>query len=143
FLAMARDHLLPPAVFGAVHEKFRTPHISTMVTGTLILFIAGFTPILVLEEMVNIGTIFAFVVVCAAVLILRKQNPEAQRPFRCPAVWIVAPLGIIVNASMALFLSADSWLRLVIWMAIGLVIYVGYGLRRSTVGRQLRGEAAP
>src|SRR5262249_16735010 len=134
FLAMARDHLLPPSVFGAVHEKFRTPHLSTIVTGTLILFIAGFTPILILEELLTIGTLFAFVVVCAAGLILRKQNPEAHRPFRCPAVWLVAPLGVVVNAAMALFLSSDSWLRLVIWMALGLVIYFGYGLRHSTVG---------
>jgi amino acid transporter len=141
FLAMARDHLLPPSVFGAVHEKFRTPHISTILTGSIILVVAGFTPILILEEMVNIGTLFAFVVVCAAVLILRRQNPEAERPFRCPAVGIVAPLGIVVNAAMMLFLSTDSWLRLLIWMAIGLVIYLCYGLWHSTVGKQLRAEA--
>jgi APA family basic amino acid/polyamine antiporter len=140
FLAMARDRLLPPSVFAAVHERFRTPHISTLVTGGLIAVVAAFTPILVLEEMVNIGTLFAFVVVCAAVLILRRKNPEAARPFRCPAVWLVAPLGILVNFTMMLFLSIDSWLRLVVWMAVGLVIYLGYGMRHSTLGRQLRGE---
>jgi APA family basic amino acid/polyamine antiporter len=139
FLAMARDHLLPPAIFAAVHDRFRTPHVSTMLTGGVIAVVAGFTPILVLEEMVNIGTLFAFIVVCAAVLLLRQRNPEAERPFRCPAVWLVAPLGVLVNLTMMLFLSIDSWLRLVIWMGIGLVIYLTYGAWHSTLGRQMRG----
>ncbi len=143
FLAMARDHLLPPTIFGAVHERFRTPHISTMLTGGLISVVAAFTPILVLEEMVNIGTLFAFVVVCAAVLILRQSNPNANRPFRTPAAWLVAPLGILVNFTMMLFLSVDSWLRLVIWMAIGLVLYLGYGMWHSILGQQMRGLLPP
>jgi amino acid transporter len=143
FLAMARDHLLPPAVFGAVHEKFRTPHISTMLTGAVIMVVAAFTPIFVLEEMVNIGTLFAFVVVCAAVLILRVNRPEAPRPFRCPAVFVLAPLGILVNFVMMLFLPADTWMRLVVWMAIGLVIYFLYGVRHSTLGRQIREGSEP
>jgi amino acid transporter len=142
FLAMARDQLLPPAIFGAVHEKFRTPHLSTMLTGGLITVVAAFTPIEALEEMVNIGTLFAFVVVCAAVLILRLQNPEAHRPFRCPVIWIIAPLGILVNLTMMLFLTVDSWLRLMIWMGIGLAIYFSYGIWSSTIGRKLRGEVA-
>ncbi len=141
FLAMARDRLLPPSIFGAVHHKFRTPHLSTMLTGGIISVVAAFTPILVLEEMVNIGTLFAFVIVCAAVLILRKKNPEAARPFRTPAVWIVAPAGIVVNAIMMLFLSVDSWLRLLVWMGIGFVLYFCYGAWHSTIGRQLRGLA--
>src|SRR5262249_18628028 len=143
FLAMARDGLLPTSVFGAVHEKCRTPHISTMLTGGLIAVIAGFTPILVLEEMVNIGTLFAFVVVCAAVFILRQQNPDAHRPFRTPAIWLVAPLGIFVNLAMMLFLSVDSWLRLLIWMGIGLVLYLCYGLWHSLLGKEMRGQTAP
>jgi amino acid transporter len=138
FLAMARDHLLPPGVFGAVHEKFRTPHLSTMLTGGVIMVVAAFTPIFVLEEMVNIGTLFAFVVVCAAVLILRVKRPDAPRPFRSPAVFLVAPLGILVNFIMMLFLPPDTWLRLVVWMAIGLVIYFLYGVRHSSLGKQLR-----
>lgn len=143
FLAMARDHLLPPSIFGVVHPVFRTPHISTMLTGGVIMVVAAFTPILVLEEMVNIGTLFAFVVVCAAVLILRVQRPDAKRPFRCPAVFVVAPLGIAVNLIMMLFLSADSWLRLVIWMGLGLVVYFSYGIWNSTLGREMRGEIPP
>jgi APA family basic amino acid/polyamine antiporter len=140
FLAMARDHLLPPSIFAAVHERFRTPHVSTMVTGGVIVAVAGFTPITVLEEMVNIGTLFAFVVVCAAVLILRQKNPEADRPFRTPWIWLVAPLGILVNMTMMLFLSLDSWLRLVIWMGVGMVIYFVYGMWHSVLGRQMRGK---
>src|SRR5262249_26993952 len=119
--------------------KFRTPHVSTMLTGGIIAVVAAFTPILVLEEMVNIGTLFAFVVVCAAVLILRNSNPEANRPFRTPAAWLIAPLGIFVNFAMMLFLSVDSWMRLVVWMTIGLVIYLAYGFWHSTLGKEMRG----
>jgi APA family basic amino acid/polyamine antiporter len=139
FLAMARDGLLPPSVFGAVHEKFRTPHVSTMLTGGVIAVVAGFTPILILEEMVNIGTLFAFVVVCASVLILRKTEPNANRPFRTPLAWLVAPAGIVVNFAMMLFLSVDSWLRLLVWMTVGLVLYFAYGMWHSTLGKELRG----
>jgi APA family basic amino acid/polyamine antiporter len=139
FLAMARDGLLPKSVFGSVHERFRTPHVSTMLTGGIIAVVAAFTPILVLEEMVNIGTLFAFVVVCASVLILRKTNPDANRPFRTPAAWLIAPLGILVNFAMMLFLSVDSWLRLLIWMAVGLVLYLAYGYWHSTLGHEMRG----
>jgi amino acid transporter len=133
FLAMARDGLLPPAVFGAVHKRFRTPHISTMVTGGTIAVVAAFTPILALEEMVNIGTLMAFVIVCAAVLMLRFQNPTANRPFRTPFIWLVAPLGILVNLLMMLFLAVPTWLRLVVWLLIGFCIYFGYGIWRSTL----------
>jgi amino acid transporter len=139
FLAMARDRLLPPSVFGAVHHRFRTPHLSTMFTGGLMALVAALTPILKLEEMVNIGTLMAFVIVCAAVLVLRIQRPDTPRPFRCPAVYLVAPLGIIVNLIMMLFLPWDTWLRLVVWLIVGLCIYFGYGYWRSALGRQMRG----
>lgn len=140
FLAMARDGLMPDAIFGAVHEKFRTPHISTMLTGALMSVVAAFTPILKLEEMVNIGTLFAFVVVCAAVLILRIRRPEAPRPFKCPAVFIVAPLGIAVNLTLMFFLPLDTWFRLLIWLGIGLIIYFAYGYRNSVM-RQVEAAA--
>jgi amino acid transporter len=141
FLAMARDKLLPPNVFGVVHPKFKTPHISTMLTGCVICTVAAFTPILVLEEMVNIGTLFAFVIVCAAVLILRIKRPEAKRPFRCPLVYVVAPLGIAVNLLMMLFLPVETWLRLIVWLGIGLVIYLGYGYRHSRLGALAKADA--
>ncbi len=140
FLAMARDGMLPQRIFGAIHPRFRTPHISTMLTGGLVALVAAFTPILKLEEMVNIGTLSAFVIVCAAVLILRIQRPDAHRPFRCPLVYVVAPLGILVNMLMMLFLPLDTWYRLVGWLVIGLVIYFSYSYFHSVVGRRLRGE---
>jgi APA family basic amino acid/polyamine antiporter len=142
FLAMARDKLLPPGIFGAVHPRFKTPHISTALTGAVIILTAAFTPISDLEKMVNIGTLFAFVIVCLTVLILRIQNPEMHRPFRCPWIYVVAPLGVIVNVSMMLFLPIATWLRLVIWMAAGLAFYFAYGYRHSILGRQLVYELA-
>jgi amino acid transporter len=140
FLAMARDGLLPQNVFAAVHPTFRTPHRSTMLTGGIIAVVAAFTPILKLEEMVNIGTLAAFVVVCAAVLILRIQRPDAHRPFKTPLVFVVAPLGILVNSLMMLFLPLDTWIRLVVWLVLGLLIYLSFGRRHSILGRRMRGE---
>ena len=140
FLAMARDRLLPPSVFGAIHQRFRTPHISTMLTGGIIAVVSAFTPINKLEEMVNIGTLMAFVIVCAAVLLLRIRRPDAHRPFRTPALFVLAPLGIAVNLLMTLFLPVDTWLRLVVWLLVGLVIYFGYGHRNSALGKELRSE---
>jgi APA family basic amino acid/polyamine antiporter len=135
FLAMSRDGFLPRGVFGTVHPKFKTPHVSTIVTGLVIAAVAAFTPIGDLEKMVNIGTLFAFIVVCAAVMLLRIRRPEANRPFRCPALFVMAPLGILVNVAMMLFLPLVTWMRLVIWLAIGLVIYFGYGYWNSALGK--------
>jgi APA family basic amino acid/polyamine antiporter len=145
FLAMARDGLLPASVFGAVHPRFRTPHVSTILTGGLLCVLTAVAPMDWLFEMVNIGTLLAFLIVCAAVWILRSRRPDAQRPFRCPALFLVAPLGIAVNLLMMLFLPLGTWLRLVGWLVIGLVIYGFYGRRHSTIGRQLatsEGDAA-
>jgi amino acid transporter len=139
FLAMSRDGLLPPSIFAAVHDRFRTPHRSTMLTGGIIAVVAAITPIRDLEEMVNIGTLMAFVIVCAAVMLLRVQQPGASRPFRTPLIWLVGPLGILVNLIMMLFLPPMTWLRLVVWLVVGLCIYFFYGLARSTLGRQMRG----
>jgi APA family basic amino acid/polyamine antiporter len=133
FLAMARDGLLPQGLFGSIHEKFRTPHISTMVTGGLTAVIAAFTPIQDLEKMVNIGTLFAFTVVSAAVLILRIRRPDAERPFRCPALFVVAPLGIVFNIVLMLFLPLETWLRLVVWLVIGLGLYFSFGYWHSVL----------
>jgi APA family basic amino acid/polyamine antiporter len=142
FLAMARDKLLPPSIFAAVHPRFQTPHISTALTGLVICLTAAFTPISDLEKMVNIGTLFAFVIVCVTVLILRFQNPDMGRPFRCPLIYLVAPAGILVNLSMMLFLPVSTWLRLVIWMGIGMVFYFAYGYRHSILGKELVSELA-
>src|SRR5207237_8817782 len=98
--------------------------------------VAAFTPIQDLEKMVNIGTLFAFVVVCAAVLILRVKRPEVPRPFRCPGLFVVAPLGILVNVTMMLFLPPLTWLRLVGWLVLGLVLSFIFAYRPSSLGRQ-------
>src|SRR5205085_75618 len=126
-------------IFAAVHDRFRTPHRSTILTGGIIAVVAAVTPITKLEEMVNIGTLFAFIIVCAAVMLLRVQNPGAERPFRTPLIWVVGPLGIVVNLIMMLFLPVDTWLRLVVWLVIGLCIYGFYGAARSSLGREMRG----
>jgi APA family basic amino acid/polyamine antiporter len=143
FLAMARDGMLPKSIFAAVHPKFKTPHISTILVGFVIAALAGFLDTSFLEEMVNIGTLFAFVVVCAAVLLLRIRRPDAPRPFRCPLLFLVAPLGILVNVVMMLFLPVHSWERLAYWMAAGLVLYFAFGYWNSSLGKRLAttGEA--
>ena len=145
FMAMARDGLLPQ-IFGTVHPRFRTPHIATMVTGLVICVTAAFTPIYELEEMVNVGTLMAFVMVCAAVLVLRFQRPEVHRPFRCPLIYVIAPLGIGVNLTLMLFLPILTWLRLMGWLGVGMLIYFLYSRHHSLLTRhllhenQMRGE---
>ena len=139
FLAMARDGFMPKGIFGAVHSKFKTPHISTMITGAIIAVVAAFTPIQDLEKMVNIGTLFAFVIVCGAVLMLRIKRPDAQRPFRCPGLFVVAPLGILVNLMMMMFLPTMTWYRLFGWLVIGLFIYFGYGYWNSALRKREEG----
>lgn len=136
FLAMARDGMLPNSIFGTVHPKFKTPYISTILTGLIIAVIAAFTKTSFLEEMVNIGTLFAFVIVCAAVLILRIKRPDAPRPFRCPIVFVIAPLGILVNVIMMLFLPVHSWQRLGLWMLAGFVLYFCFGFWNSSLNKK-------
>ena len=139
FMAMARDGLLPK-FFGTVHPRFRTPHIATMLTGAVICVVAGFVPLEDLTKMVNIGTLLAFVMVCMAVMILRVQRPDVHRPFRCPLIWVVGPLGIAVNLLLMLFLPPMTWLRLLLWLAIGLAVYFGYSRRRSHLFKHLMHE---
>jgi amino acid transporter len=133
FLAMSRDGLLPKSIFAAVHPRFRTPHRATIIIGVLMAGVAAFTPIEDLVEMVNIGTLFAFVVVCAAVLILRINRPEAARPFRCPFAYVVTSLGILVNLILMLFLPLMTWIRLVVWLVLGLLLYFCFGYRHSVL----------
>ncbi len=133
FLAMARDGLVPKAFFADVHPRFRTPWKSTIAVGIFVACLAGFLPIEELLHLTNIGTLFAFVIVCGAVLIMRYTNPNAERPFRCPLVPIVPILGILTCLMLMFSLPADSWWRLITWMGLGFVIYFGYGQRHSTL----------
>lgn len=140
FLAMARDGLLPTKFFGDVHEKYRTPWKSTILTGVFVSILAGFLPLRVLADLVNIGTLFAFVVVCAAVIIMRKTHPEAERPFRAPLVPLIPILGIVTCSILMFSLPEENWLRLFGWLAIGLVIYFFYGRHHSIMHRLMKEE---
>ncbi|NBO93461.1 MAG: amino acid permease [Planctomycetia bacterium] len=142
FLAMARDGLVPKAFFADVHPTFKTPWLSTIGIGIFVMILAGLLPIDALLELANIGTLFAFAVVCAAVMVMRQTNPTAARPFRCPLVPIVPILGIALCILLMLSLPVGNWLRLVVWLLIGLVIYFGYGKQHSTLGKSLRNETA-
>lgn len=142
FLAMARDGLVPKKFFADVHPKFQTPWKSTLGIGFFVAALTGFLPIDALLHLTNIGTLFAFVIVCAAVLIMRKTNPEAHRPFRCPFVPVIPILGIVTCLMLMFSLPAANWWRLIAWLAIGLVIYLCYGQKHSILGQQLRGELA-
>jgi APA family basic amino acid/polyamine antiporter len=139
-LAMSRDGLLPKSFFAAVHDKFCTPWKSTILTGVFVSVLAGFLPLRILAELTNIGTLFAFVIVCAAVLIMRYKHPEAERPFRAPFVPLVPILGILSCLLLMFSLPPENWLRLIIWLAIGFIIYFSYG-RRHSVLAQMRSRS--
>jgi APA family basic amino acid/polyamine antiporter len=134
-LAMARDGLLPPSFFAAVHPRFRTPHRSTVLVGIVVGVVAALLPLKVLAELVNIGTLFAFVVVCAAVLVMRYTRPDVHRPFRTPLVPFVPVAGMLANLMLMIALGWENWTRLVVWMAIGLAIYGTYGYHRSHLAK--------
>jgi len=137
-LAMARDGLLPASFFAAVHKRFRTPWKSTIVTGLFVGTTAALLPIDVLLTLVNIGTLLAFVIVCAAVLIMRRTHPNAKRPFRVPFVPVIPILGIALCLLLMFSLPAENWLRLLVWLLIGFSIYFGYGRKHSVMARQLK-----
>jgi APA family basic amino acid/polyamine antiporter len=134
FFSMSRDGLLPKWA-GRVHPRFRTPYISSITVGIFVAIFASLIPIGILGELVSIGTLLAFVIVCAGVWILRRRRPNLERPFRTPWVPVVPLLGIIVSLYMMVSLPLDTWLRLIIWLIIGMIIYFGYGRRHSAVQR--------
>ena len=138
FLAMARDGLLPSGFFGAVHERFRTPWKSTILTGICVALMGAFLPLRILAELVNIGTLLAFVIVCAAVLIMRKTHPDAKRPFRAPFGPVVPVLGICCCLVLMFSLPPENWVRLGVWLFVGLIIYFTYSRHHSVVAKLAR-----
>ena len=141
FFAMARDGLLPPW-FGRVHPRFRTPSTGTVVTGTAAAIVGGLFPVKILGELVSIGTLAAFVTVCLGVLILRRTRPDLPRPFRTPWPRFVCIAGAIVCGAMMLSLGPATWLRLVVWTGIGVLIYAFYGYQHSCLRKTASGAPA-
>ncbi len=140
FFAMSRDGLLPP-VFSRVHPRFRTPYIPTIFTGIAVGITAAFLPIEEIAELTNIGTLFAFVLVCIGVWILRRADPDRKRPFRVPLVPLVPILGVIFCGYLMAVLPGLTWIRFFVWLALGLVIYFVYGRWHSRVSAAANGAA--
>jgi basic amino acid/polyamine antiporter, APA family len=139
FFSMSKDGLLP-ALFSKVHTKFRTPWISSLTVGTFVAALAASLPINVLDEMVSIGTLLAFVIVCAGVWLIRRRNPELHRPFKTPWVPFVPIMGILISMAMMVSLTGLTWIRLAVWLVIGMVLYFTYGRHHSRVQRGLSSD---
>lgn len=135
FFSMSKDGLLP-RVFSNVHTKFRTPWISSITVGIFVAVLAASLPINVLDEMVSIGTLLAFVIVCAGVWVIRRRDPNVERPFKTPWVPFVPIMGIIISLAMMVSLTGLTWIRLAVWLVIGMFIYFGYGRHHSRVQAQ-------
>lgn len=142
FFSMSRDGLLGKWA-GKVHPKFRTPYLSTIFTGVAVGLATGILPLQLLGQLVNIGTLLAFALVCAGVLILRKTRPDLDRPFRTPWVPFVPIMGILCCVGLMATLPGDTWIRLIVWLLIGFVIYFGYSRKNSVLQKQILSGTAP
>jgi APA family basic amino acid/polyamine antiporter len=142
FMSMSQDGLLPPWA-GAIHPRWRTPHVMTIVTGAIVALAAGLTPINVLGELVSIGTLLAFVIVAIGVIVLRRTRPDLHRPFRTPGVPWLPLLSAAASFALMASLSLETWIRLVIWMAIGLTLYAVYGYRHSALRQKKSTQISP
>ena len=137
FFSMGKDGLLP-AWASTIHPRFRTPYVTTLITGAIVALASGFTPIGVLGELVSIGTLFAFVIVSIGVIVLRRTRPDLERPFTTPWVPALPIASAIVSTALMAALPRATWERLVIWMALGLIVYFAYGYRHSILRSQGR-----
>jgi basic amino acid/polyamine antiporter, APA family len=142
FFSMSRDGLLPRWA-GAVHPRFRTPWISSIVVGVFVAFLPAILPIGVLNEMTSIGTLLAFVIVCLGVWVLRVRRPDLARPFKTPLVPLVPILGVLASLALMVFLPLATWIRLVVWLIIGMIIYLSYGRKNSRVQQFLAANGVP
>jgi APA family basic amino acid/polyamine antiporter len=139
-MSMARDGLLPPFL-ARVHPRFKTPYIGTIITGVFVATFAAFANIAEVVDLTNIGTLFAFVLVSAGVIVLRKLEPDRVRPFRAPLVPFTPLISIVTCLYLMLQLPKLTWIRFGIWLVLGLLIYIFYGIRHSRLGRAAaRGE---
>ena len=132
--AMGRDGLLPRSV-AKVHPTFGTPYRITLITGVVVAAIAGFVDLSTLADLVNIGTLFAFILVSVGVVVLRRSRPDLERAFRVPLAPVVATLATLMCLYLMLNLKGDTWIRFLVWMAIGFVVYFAYGRRHSRLGQ--------
>jgi APA family basic amino acid/polyamine antiporter len=140
FYAMSGDGLLP--WFHRTHPRFKTPHIATVLTGTFVAIAGGLLPMALVGELVSIGTLLAFLLVCLAVPILRRTDPAAVRPFRVPAPWVIGILGAASCLFVMIGLPPDTWLRLIVWLLVGFVVYFTYGRRHSVLQNKLASARA-
>ena len=136
FLAMGQDGLLPSWA-SRIHPRFRTPHVTTIITGVIVMLASGFTSIGVLGELVSIGTLFAFVIVSIGVIVLRRTRPDLERPFKAPLVPALPIASAVVSFALMLALPWSTWERLLIWMGLGLAVYFAYGVRHSRLASQI------
>jgi APA family basic amino acid/polyamine antiporter len=132
FFSMSKDGLLPP-LFSKVHPKFRTPYLSNILLMIFVTAFAGFAPISNLGSMTSIGTLFAFVIVCGGIIVMRRTQPNLPRPFKTPFVPVVPAIGVLLNLGLMMGLGVNTWIRLFVWLAIGLAIYFMYGRKHSTL----------
>jgi APA family basic amino acid/polyamine antiporter len=142
FFSMGRDGLLPPWS-ARVHPKFRTPHVTTILTGIFVAVFASVSNINEVVELTNIGTLFAFVLVSIGILVLRRTNPDQPRPFRTPLVPLVPMLSVLMCGYLMFELPMITWIRFIVWLIIGLVIYCLYGVRHSTLREKNKRADAP
>jgi basic amino acid/polyamine antiporter, APA family len=126
-----------PKAFGKVHPKYKTPYFSTVLTGLVAALVAGLFPIGLLGELVSIGTLLAFALVCGGILVLRYKSPELNRPFKTPFFPFVPIAGVLSAFAVMAMLPGDTWLRLLVWMVLGVIIYFVYGVKNSVVRREI------
>ena len=139
FYAMAKDGLLP--WFDRTHPKYKTPHIATVLTGAFVAVAGGLLPMSIVGELVSIGTLLAFVLVCLGVPLLRRSNPNQARPFRVKAPWVIGIAGALSCFYVMIGLPPDTWARLLVWLVIGFVVYFTYGRKHSVLQKSLAGKA--